>query len=176
MTRTEKLAIDNDLEVLKGHVNPSYVKLFIVPTKPGCILSLKIKTVNTPTYVSTESNPNAPQYDTSIEFYMDILPNYPKTKPKVYYGNKKWPHHVNVFTSDQHAQCTDRYDPENSSLVELVEKTLRAIVFDKNRRYNSMANSGPEKWQRSMEEKGKLPTMNPALLFMRNMRRTAKSI
>lgn len=176
MTIKEKISIDNDLEVLKNHFNPAYVKIFVSPTKPGCIFCLKFKTVNVPTYVLTEKNPNTPQYDTSIEFEMDILPNYPKTKPRVYYGNKKWLHHINVYASDNHAQCTDTYDPDNSSLVELAEKTLRAIVFDKNRRFNSMASSIPEKWQRSMEEKGKLPTMNPALLFMRNIRRTPKPI
>lgn len=176
MTKTEKLAIDNDLEILKTHFNPEYIKIFVTPIKPGCIFCLKFKTVNVPTYVLTENNNTTPQYDTSIEFEMDILPNYPKTKPRVYYGNKKWLYHVNVFASDQHAQCTDKYDPKNSSMVELAEKTLRAIVFDKNRRFNSMASSIPENWQRSMEEKGKLPTMNPALLFMRNIKRTARSI
>ncbi|MBR4073383.1 MAG: hypothetical protein IKK24_05495, partial [Clostridia bacterium] len=111
-----------------------------------------------------------------VIFYMDILPNYPKTKPRVYYGNEQWPYHVNVYFTDMHPQCTDQYDPENSNIIELAEKTARAVIFDPQvRRFNSMASSTPEKWQRRMEQKGELPTMNPALLFNRNVKRVPHS-
>jgi len=174
MASKQDIALANDKKKLARHFNPQYVTIYECPTKPGCICSLKF-VLRVPTYVATKTRP-FPHLVQSITFYMDILPNYPKTKPRVYYGNDMWPYHVNVFFSNMHTQCTDRYDPENSNIIELAEKTARAIVFDTQvRRFNSMASSIPEKWQRRMEQEGKLPTMNPALLFMRNIKRTPHS-
>lgn len=174
MATKEEIALNNDLRKLSKHFNPKYVTIYRCPTKSGCICSLKFN-LHVPTYVATKDC-SSPRMVQSIIFYMDVLPNYPKSKPRVYYGNDMWPYHVNVFFSDMHTQCTDRYDPENSNLIELAEKTARAIVFDTQvRRFNSMASSIPEEWQRRMERENKLPTMNPALLFARNIKRTPHS-
>ena len=170
MTKIEQMALANDLKKLVKHFNPQYVSIFKLPTRTGYIYSLKI-TMNVPTYVLSKYS-STPRFVKSISFYMDILPGYPATKPVVYYGNEQWLYHVNVFASEGHKQCTDVYDPENSSLVELAEKTARAIVFDPAvTRFNSKASSLPEEWQKQKLSKRELPTMNPALLFARNMKR-----
>ena len=166
---------NNDKKKLAKHFNPQYVRIFECPANPGCICTLKF-VLRVPTYVATKSC-SSPQFAQFIVFYIDILPNYPKSKPRVYYGDDVWLHHVNVFLSKNHPQCTDSYDPDNSSIIELAEKTARAIVFDTHvRRFNSMASSVPEQWQRRMENENKLPTMNPALLFMRNIHRTPQQV
>lgn len=174
MTDIEMMALQNDLNELKGTFNPQYVSIYKLPCKPGCSFCLKVA-MSVPTYISKKAQ-NGPIFANYIEFFVDILPGYPKTKPRIYYGNEAWLYHVNVFASDSHAQCTDVWDPLNSSICEIVEKTARAVVFDSNRRYNSMANSVPEAWQKRMESEHKLPTMNPALLFKRNMSRAPSAV
>ena len=174
MATKEQIALNNDKKKLAKHFNPKYVSIFECPPKAGCICSLKF-VLKVPTYVVTKDC-STPRLVQSITFYMDILPNYPKTKPHVYYGDSMWLYHINVFFSDQHTQCTDRYDPENSNIIELAEKTARAIVFDTQvRRFKSMASSIPKNWQERMEQEKKLPTMNPALLFMRNINRAPRA-
>lgn len=175
MATKEQIALNNDKRKLATHFNPQYVRIFECPANPGCICTLKF-VLRVPTYVATKEC-QSPQLVQFITFYIDIFPNYPKSKPSVYYGNDMWPYHINVFFSDKHPQCTDRYDPENSSIIELAEKTARAIVFDPNvRRFKSMASSIPKEWQERMEREKKLPTMDPALLFMRNIKRTPKRV
>lgn len=174
MATKEQIALNNDLRKLSKHFNSKYVLIYQCPTNKDCICSLKF-VLKVPTYVLTKGR-KTPKLVQSITFYMDVLPNYPKSKPRVYYGNEMWPYHINVFFSDMHPQCTDQYDPENSSIIELAEKTARAVVFDTQvRRFKSMATSIPANWQAEMEKKQKLPTMNPALLFARNLKRVPHS-
>lgn len=175
MDLKEQLAIKNDITKLKELFNPNYISIYKRPNDNNYSLRLKI-VVKAPTYVLTPSS-SAPQFRKQIVFYIDILPGYPKTKPLVYYGNDEWLYHVNVFSSSNHAQCTDRYDSSSSSIVELAKKTVNAIVFNPDVcRYNSMAWSVPEKWQRQMEREHKFPTINPALLFKAGMKRTPGAV
>ena len=176
MTTIEMIALENDLNKLKTHFNPQYVHIFKVPTKPGCSFCLKF-VVNVPTYVVKANMPIKPLRVSSATFYMDILNGYPETKPRVYYGNSVWPYHVNVFISDLHNQCTDKWISKDSSLCQLAEKTVRAIVFDPEvTRYDSMANSEPEEWQKKMERAGKFPTVSITQLLTRYMRRKPQRI
>ena len=175
MATKEQIALNNDLKKLSKHFNPKYVSIYKIPTNDDSICSLKF-VMKVPTYVSTRTC-SAPVSKQFIEFFMDIYPNYPKSKPKVYYGGTEWLHHINVFSDEIHTQCTDSYDPENSSIIELAEKTARAIVFDTNvRRFDSMATSTYADWQRNMEKIRRLPTMEPGLLFSRNIRRTPRAM
>lgn len=175
MDTIERIALTNDLNKLKELFNPNYVKIYKVPCKTDCSYCLKI-TVSAPTYVSRKHG-TGPFYSNSLSFYIDIVKGYPQTKPRVYYGDDEWLYHINVFKTMEHAQCTDQWYPDSSSIAELAEKTARAIVFDTNvRRFDSMANSTLENWQKKMEKDGKLPTMNPALLMRRTSRRSPRAV
>lgn len=175
MDLAEKIAIRNDVTKLQELFNPRYVSIYKRPDDKNFSLRLKI-VVKAPTYVMTPTS-SSPQRRSQISFFIDIYPGYPQTKPAVYYGDDEWLYHVNVFVTNHHAQCTDRWIEGDSSLAELAKKTVNAIVFNPDVcRYNSKANSAPEKWQRRMEETHKFPTMNPALLFRAGLNRTAHSV
>ena len=175
MNTVERIALTNDLTKLKTLFNPQYVKIFRTPDKAGCSYCLKL-VVSAPSYVLRKSA-SGPIRTNKVVFYIDILNGYPQTKPRVYYGDDEWLHHVNVFKTDGHSQCTDTWIPDDSSISELAEKTVRAIVFDKNvRRFDSMANSSLKGWQEDMERQGKLPTIDPALLMRCNMRRSPRAV
>ena len=173
MTIAEKIALNNDLKKLNTLFNPKYVKIFVLPNKPDCVYCLKV-VMKVPTYVS-KKNQSGPIPKNGIEFYIDIFNGYPKIKPRVYYGNEEWLYHVNVFNSDGHTQCTDEWN-KDSDLYQIAEKTARAVVFDDNQKFKSMASSIPESWQKDMKAKGKLPTMDTAILFARNVKRTPKVV
>ena len=173
MTKAEEIALSNDLKKLKTLFNPQYATIYVLPKKTGCSYCLKV-VMKVPTYVSRRAQ-SGPIFKNGIEFFIDIFNDYPKTKPRVYYGDEEWLYHVNVFNSEGHSQCTDEWN-KDSDLYQIIEKTARAIVFDDNQKFNSMASSIPEKWQKDMKAKGKLPTMNAALLFARNVKRTPKAV
>lgn len=172
MTRNEQISLQNDLTRLKKTFNPHYVSFSVLPAKAGSIFTFKMHMKNITTYVKrSDSVPPVPVH--SIDVYFDIHSGYPRVKPTVYYGDTQWLCHVNTFTTPQHKQCTDIYDPNNSSLVELAIKTARAVVYDKNvARYDSMAMPSQKEWQQRMERSGKFPTINPTLLFTANQKRT----
>ena len=175
MTTKEQISLENDLNKLKNNFNSAYVSIYRRPDEKDILYRLKF-VVNAPSFVARK-NKAGPIATNKVIFYMDIMPGYPKTKPRVHYGDEEWLYHVNVFTSAGHNQCTDQYDPNSSDIVELAEKTVRAIVFDPAvTRFNSMANSIPKSWQEPMEKTHKLPTINPALLMRRSSRRTPSSI
>ena len=175
MTAKEEISLQNDLNKLKNNFNSSYVSIYKRPDQTNILYRLKF-VVNAPSFVAKRNKPG-PIPTNKVSFYMDILPGYPKTKPVVYYGDEEWLYHVNVFTSVGHNQCTDQYDPDSSDIVELAEKTVRAIVFDPAvTRFNSMANSIPKSWQQAREDTHMFPTINPALLMRRSSRRTPSSI
>lgn len=176
MTTIEKIALENDLKKLKMHFNPQHVHIYRLPTKPDCSYCLKF-VIDVPSYVAKAHVPLKPIRVNGVTFYMDVLSGYPEKKPLVYYGDKVWPYHVNVFTGSGHHQCTDLWKGEDGSLCQLAEKTVRAIIFDPGvTRYDSKANSEPEEWQRRMEQAGKLPTMDTALLLTRCQRRKPQRI
>lgn len=171
MTQKEEIALHNDLDLLKGYFNPRIVSIYRRTDAMNMLYRLKF-VVNAPSFVARK-NEAGPIPTNKIDFFMDILPGYPKTKPLVYYGDEEWLFHINTHETEGHPQCTGFHDSDGEDdIVQLAEKTIRAIIFDPAvRRFDSMASSTPCDWQKRMEEAHKLPTINPALLLRKSSRR-----
>ena len=160
-------ALVNDYEQMISTFNPKYVVFNRQQVPPGVMLLLKVD-VNVPTYVLKQNERN-PIFTNGISFYISVPEGYPETKPEVYYGNEKWLASVNVFSNDKHVQCIDTWTKQ-SSLRSIAEKTLRDIIHDTSvTRYDNMATSTLATWQKSMDQKGEFPTMNPNLLFTQSV-------
>lgn len=156
------LALRNDYKELLGIFNPQVVTITREQTRPGTMCLLKFH-VKAHTFILDSEYDVTPKPADDIIFYMEVYEGYPDKKPLVYYPVSRKLASVNVYPGGQ--QCTDK-KKSYTSLCSLAEKTIRDIIHDTNvTRYDSMANGRLEQWQRSMEQKGAFPTLQPRFLF-----------
>lgn len=123
-------------------------------------------TVHAPSYEIVDGEDGTPQRVEQQDFHLLVYNGYPAVKPKVYFGPKSRNASVNCFQSK--TQCTDDWGAY-SSLVTLVEKTVKDIIHDPAvTRYNSMAYGALEEWQKRMTANGMLPTIPPERIYRNN--------
>jgi len=153
--------VTNEFLDIKSILMPRVV-MRRLPVNEGTLVLLEF-TVTAPTYYITGPNDNNPKPTDSIKFFIDVKNGFPKVKPYVYYEAGKILASVNAFTNG--AQCIDEwiYDAEhagrNSSLVCTVKKTIMDIIHDPVvSRYDSMANSSLQTWQKNKTASGEFPT------------------
>ena len=163
MDKDTLLAIKNeyrDMINMLGH----RVKVERLPVAHGEGLLCKWKfNVNAPSYYISSKDDVDPKRTHNMVFYMELPNGFPKTAPKVYYPTDKMLASINVYRSG--TQCIDTwyYDDThsggNSSVKGVVKKTLLDIIHEPSvSNFNSQANSSLCSWQRTMNEKGLLPT------------------
>jgi len=146
------------LEMVTNKVN-----IKSIDPKPGFIAQFEV-TVNAPSYYITGSGDTNPKPTDQMKFYVEIPEEYPdKAGPHVYYAQGKYLASINAYRNG--SQCIDKwvYDPEhagrNTTLSGAVRKTIMDIIHDPTvSRYDSMANSSLESWQRSKTSSGEFPT------------------
>lgn len=157
-------ALRNDYGELITAFDPSHVIIQRLKAPKGSMLLLKV-TVNAPSYYLTSRTDVVPKPTDRMWFYINVFNGYPKVKPSVFYPSDRYLAAVNTFRDG--AQCTDAWHTY-SSIAGLCEKTCRAIVQDPCvARFDSMANSAMEKWQRDKIRSGQFPTLDPADLLRR---------
>lgn len=97
---------------------------------------------------------------------VDILPDFPFSRPKVRFLNNQIPQHINVFRSG--AMCIG--NSEETVLSILFDNIFRACIYDPDpcvANYESAADSTAKAWQQAKEASNEFPIMTPALLFRR---------
>lgn len=151
-------------EMLEGF-NPRYVTITEERAPAGCMGLFRI-TVSANTFILTCEEDTTPKPANKLVFYVKVFPNYPAIAPSVYFAPNCRLAHVNTFRNG--TQCIDKWG-KYSSLKSVVEKTIRAIIFDENvTKYESMAFRTIEDWQKRMASKNAFPTLNPPDLILRS--------
>lgn len=157
-------ALRNDYAELIHHFDPKYVVIQRFKPPAGSMLLLRV-TVNAPSFYLNSRVDALPKATNQMYFYINVYNGYPKVKPAVYYPKDRYLASVNTFRDG--AQCTDTWHTY-SSITTLCEKTCRAIVQDPCvARFDSMANSSMENWQKERIKNGTFPTMMPGRLLYR---------
>lgn len=157
-----KIAVKNDLRDVFERFNPNLVKIEFLEVKRGFLANIKV-TVYAKTFVVTSSTDVSPKAVDYIVFYVDIPEKYPAVGPKFYYAPDYMLASVNVYRTG--TQCINTWGP-GSSLLGAFEKTIRDIIHvPVVTKFNSMANSSLEEWQRALFNSGNAPTINPKLIF-----------
>ena len=150
-------------EMLEGF-NPKYVTIQQEPTPAGCLGLFKV-TVLVKSFILNCEQDTSPKPVSKLAFYVKVFDNYPAIAPKLYFAANCRLAHVNTYRNG--TQCIDRWG-KYSSLKNVVEKTIRAVIYDENvTKYNSMACSSIEDWQKSMAAKKVFPMLNPPDLILR---------
>lgn len=120
------------------------------------------------TYI-IRKNSNEPEAVNRIVFFADVPFTYPEGSVRVYFGPEKGLCHVNTWNDENHSQCIDEWT-KYSSIKTVIEKTLRAILYDEDVcRYESMANSAVKKWQQEKVHNGEFPLYPSSILFKKSI-------
>ena len=159
-----KEAYERDKAELLEAFNLRYVTITEERTPAGCLGLLKI-TVNSKSYILTCEEDIDPKSVDKPYFFMKVFDGYPAIAPKVYFPPNRRLAHVNTYRNG--TQCIDKWG-KYSSLKSVAEKTIRAIIYDENvTKYNSMACSSVETWQKSMAAKKAFPLLTPPDLILK---------
>ena len=156
-------AYERDKAELLAAFNPRYVCITEEQTPAGCLGLLKV-TVNTKSYILTCADDTDPKPVDKPYFYIKVFNDYPAIAPKVFFPPNRRLAHVNTFRNG--TQCIDEWK-RYSSLKSIAEKTIRAIIYDENvTKYNDMACSSVQAWQKSMAAKKAFPMLQPPDLIL----------
>ena len=144
--------------------NPRYVTIEEERPPVGCLGLFKV-TVRVKSYILTSAEDTSPKPVEKLSFHVKVFDNYPAIAPKLYYAPNCRLAHVNTYRNG--SQCIDLWG-KYSSLKNVVEKTIRAIIYDENvTKYHSPACSSIEAWQKGMAAKKAFPMLNPPDLILR---------
>lgn len=126
--------------------------------------------VNAKSHYLESENDTDPKETNLTTFWLDVKDGYPKSKPLVYYEPNHRLASVNVFRNG--VQCIDEwhYDEEyagnNSSLLMVVEKTIKDIIHEPSvSRFDSMAYVPLADWQKKNIESKAFPTCKLSHVF-----------
>ena len=159
-----KEAYERDKAELLDAFNPRYVTITEERAPAGCLGLMKV-TVHSKSYILTCETDTDPKPVEQLSFHIKVFNDYPAIAPKVYYAPNRRLAHVNTYRNG--TQCTDLWK-RYSSLKNVAEKTIRAIVFDENvTKYNSPACSSISEWQKAMAAKKAFPLLNPPDLILK---------
>ena len=157
-------AFDRDKVEMLEAFNPRYVTIQEERAPAGSLGLFRV-TVHARSYILTCEEDTAPKPVDKLVFHVKVFDNYPAIAPKLYFAPNCRLAHVNTFRNG--GQCIDKWG-KYSSLKNVVEKTIRAIIYDENvTKYNSMACSSIEGWQKEMAAKKAFPMLNPPDLILR---------
>ena len=158
--------IDLDpLDILPKKASYQYLKLLLPP--PDVATNFIIKGDKN-TYIIRKGS-DTPEPVNKITFYADVPYTYPQCAVRVYFGTKQGLYHVNTWNDDNHRQCIDVWT-KYSSIKSVIEKTLRAILYDEDVcRYESMANSLAKNWQQKKVREGEFPIYPSSVLFRKSI-------
>lgn len=165
-------AFNRDKVELLNAFNPHYVTIEQERTPLGCMALFKV-TVHAKSYMLISEEDTSPKEVGKLAFYVKVFDNYPAIAPELYFAPNCRLAHVNTFRSG--TQCIDKWG-KYSSLKNVVEKTIRAVIYDENvTKYNSKACSAIEDWQKGMVAKKVFPTITPPDLILNNNTSPKKS-
>ena len=157
-------AFQRDREELLEAFDPRYVSIDELDPPAGCLGQFLV-TVLHPTYILTSPEATEPEPVDELSFMARVHNHYPAIAPQLFFLPDCRLAHVNTYRSG--TQCIDIWG-KYSSLKNVVEKTIRAIIYDENvTKYNSMACSCIEDWQKEMARKGAFPLLDPPDLILR---------
>ena len=166
---TAKFALERDEKEL-DIISRDMVKIEKTDKVDGILARYRI-TVNLGdknTYIIRKGS-DTPEPVNKIAFYVDVPYTYPQCAVRVYFGTKQGLYHVNTWNDDNHRQCIDVWT-KYSSIKSVIEKTLRAILYDEDVcRYESMANSLAKNWQQKKVREGEFPIYPSSILFRKRI-------
>lgn len=166
---TAKFALERDEKEL-DIISRDMVKIEKTDKVDGILARYRI-TVNLGdknTYIIRKGS-DTPEPVNKITFYADVPYTYPQCAVRVYFGTKQGLYHVNTWNDDNHRQCIDVWT-KYSSIKSVIEKTLRAILYDEDVcRYESMANSLAKNWQQKKVREGEFPIYPSSVLFRKSI-------
>lgn len=164
-------AFERDKTEMMEAFSPKYVTIRQEPAPAGCMGLFKV-TVHCKSFILTGERDTTPRPVDELAFRVMVYDSYPAIAPKLYFEPGRRLAHVNTYRSG--TECIDKWG-KYSSLKNVVEKTIRAIVFDENvTRYESMACSSIKEWQQEMAKKKVFPTLNPPDLILKANAASAK--
>lgn len=159
-----KEAFERDKAEMLEAFNLKYVTIQPERTPAGCLGLFKV-TVHVKSYILTCEEDLTPKPANKLVFYVKVFDNYPAIAPKLYFAPNCRLAHVNTYRNG--TQCIDKWG-KYSSLKNVVEKTIRAVIYDENvTKYNSKACAALEDWQKGMAAKKVFPMLNPPDLILR---------
>ena len=174
MDRDDIHAFNEQWKDVENRYNPAIVQLRQVKPAAGAIariaFDIDISAIKHPRsgiaskfYVHKANEATLSRAD-HLSGEVDILPEFPSTRPKVRFLNNQIPQHINIFRNG--AMCIGT--SEETVLSIMFDNIFRACIYDPDpsvANYASAADSTARDWQRGKEASGEFPIMDPVLLF-----------